>query len=65
MVFGLMGVMNFGHGALLPWAHTATLVLLRLGDWLQADAVDLACGGTGAGALAALRWRHWAGHLSG
>ena len=38
MVFGLMGVMNFGHGAFITvGAYAATLVLLRVPDWLQAD----------------------------
>jgi branched-chain amino acid transport system permease protein len=50
MVFGLMGVMNFGHGAFITVGAAATLVLLRLGDWLQADALLNA---------AAWGWRCW------
>lgn len=38
MVFGLMDVMNFGHGAFITvGAYTATLVLLPMKDWLEAD----------------------------
>jgi branched-chain amino acid transport system permease protein len=38
MVFGLMDVMNFGHGAFITvGAYTASLVLLPMRDWLDAD----------------------------
>jgi branched-chain amino acid transport system permease protein len=38
MVFGLMDVMNFGHGAFITvGAYAATLVLLPMKGWLVAD----------------------------
>jgi branched-chain amino acid transport system permease protein len=40
MVFGLMDVMNFGHGAFITvGAYTATLVLLPMKGWLEADSL--------------------------
>ena len=55
MVFGLMGVMNFGHGAFITvGAYAATLVLLRLGDWLQADAIGLNAAALGLALVAAI-----------
>ncbi len=38
LVFGLMDVLNFGHGAFVSvGAFTATLVLLPMQGWMQAD----------------------------
>jgi branched-chain amino acid transport system permease protein len=38
LVFGLMGVLNFGHGAFVTvGAYTATLVLLPMRGWLELD----------------------------
>ena len=45
LVFGLMDVLNFGHGAFIAvGAYMATLVLLPLAGWTQADSLwsDLA-----------------------
>ena len=40
LVFGLMDVLNFGHGAFVSvGAFTATLVLLPMQGWMQADSV--------------------------
>ena len=42
LVFGLMDVLNFGHGAFVSvGAFTATLVLLPMQGWMQADSVLL------------------------
>jgi branched-chain amino acid transport system permease protein len=42
LIFGLMDVLNFGHGAFIAiGAYVATLVLLPLGGWMQADSVWL------------------------
>jgi branched-chain amino acid transport system permease protein len=42
LVFGLMDVLNFGHGALVSvGAYAATLVLLPLAGWSSADSVPL------------------------
>ena len=42
LIFGLMDVLNFGHGAFVSvGAFTATLVLLPMKDWVQADSVLL------------------------
>src|SRR5258706_377962 len=39
---GLMDVLNFGHGAFIAiGAYVATLVLLPLGGWMQADSIWL------------------------
>ncbi len=60
LVFGLMDVLNFGHGAFISiGAFLATLVLLPLAAWMQADniwmnlaaialAIVVAMAGTGA-----------------
>src|ERR1044072_9996285 len=41
-IFGLMDVLNFGHGAFIAiGAYMATLVLLSLAGWMQADLVWL------------------------
>jgi branched-chain amino acid transport system permease protein len=40
LVFGLMDVLNFGHGAFVSvGAFTATLVLLPLRGWMEADSL--------------------------
>jgi branched-chain amino acid transport system permease protein len=40
LVFGLMDVLNFGHGAFISLgAYVATLVLLPLAAWAQADSL--------------------------
>src|SRR5450631_4252507 len=40
LVFGLMDVLNFGHGAFIAvGAYVATLVLLPLASWMQADSL--------------------------
>ena len=42
LVFGLMDVLNFGHGAFIAiGAYMATLVLLPLAGWMQADSAWL------------------------
>src|SRR3977135_2602345 len=42
LVFGLMDVLNFGHGAFIAvGAYVATLVLLPLAGWVQADSLLL------------------------
>jgi len=40
LVFGLMDVLNFGHGAFISvGAYVGTLVLLPLASWVQADSL--------------------------
>ncbi len=40
LVFGLMDVLNFGHGAFIAvGAYVGTLVLLPLSGWMQADSL--------------------------
>jgi len=42
LIFGLMDVLNFGHGAFIAvGAYVATLVLIPLAAWMQADSVWL------------------------
>ena len=42
LIFGLMDVLNFGHGAFVSiGAFLATLVLLPLAAWMQTDSVGL------------------------
>jgi branched-chain amino acid transport system permease protein len=42
LVFGLMDVINFGHGAFISLgAYTTTLLLLPLAGWLAADSLAL------------------------
>jgi branched-chain amino acid transport system permease protein len=42
LVFGLMDVLNFGHGAFISLgAYVATLVLLPLAAWSQADSLPM------------------------
>ena len=57
LVFGLMDVLNFGHGAFVAvGAYAATLVLIPMHGWLEADSLlqNLA-----VLALAMLAWRCW------
>ena len=50
LVFGLMDVLNFGHGAFIAvGAYIATLVLLPLATMVQADSLLHESGGAGAG----------------
>ena len=42
LIFGLMDVLNFGHGAFIAiGAYMATLVLIPLAGWMQADSIWL------------------------
>ena len=42
LIFGLMDVLNFGHGAFIAiGAYLAILVLAPLGGWMQADSIWL------------------------
>ena len=42
LIFGLMDVLNFGHGAFIAiGAYMATLVLIPLATWMQADSIWL------------------------
>ena len=42
LVFGMMDVLNFGHGAFIALgAYVATLVFLPLANWSQADSLPL------------------------
>ena len=42
LVFGMMDVLNFGHGAFIALgAYVATLVLLPLASWSASDSVAL------------------------
>src|SRR5262245_51540608 len=42
LIFGLMDVLNFGHGAFIAiGAYLATLVLVPLAGWMQADSIWL------------------------
>ena len=42
LIFGLMDVLNFGHGAFIAiGAYMAVLVLAPLGGWMQADSIWL------------------------
>jgi branched-chain amino acid transport system permease protein len=55
LVFGLMDVLNFGHGAFVSvGAFTATLVLLPMRHWLEADALLLNLGVLGLAVLLAM-----------
>ena len=45
LVFGLMDVLNFGHGAFIAiGAYLATLVLVPMASWMQADSFWLNMG---------------------
>ena len=55
LVFGLMDVLNFGHGAFVSvGAFTATLVLLPLHGWLEADMLAANLGVLGLAVLLAM-----------
>jgi branched-chain amino acid transport system permease protein len=55
LVFGLMDVLNFGHGAFIAvGAYIATLVLLPLAGWVQADSLLLNLAVLAPAALAAM-----------
>ena len=55
LVFGLMDVLNFGHGAFVSvGAFAATLVLLPLGDWTQADSLALNLSAVGLAIVVAM-----------
>ena len=55
LVFGLMDVLNFGHGAFIAvGAYIATLVLLPLATWVQADSLWLNLAVLAPAALAAM-----------
>ncbi|MCX7172451.1 MAG: branched-chain amino acid ABC transporter permease, partial [Proteobacteria bacterium] len=55
LIFGLMDVLNFGHGAFVSvGAFTATLVLLPMKDWVQADSVLLNLSALGLAILLAM-----------
>ena len=55
LIFGLMGVLNFGHGAFVSvGAFTATLVLLPLRGWLEVDSLLLNLGALGLAILLAI-----------
>jgi len=55
LVFGLMNVLNFGHGAFVSvGAFSATLVLLPMRDWLEADSLSANLGALGLAVLLAM-----------
>lgn len=55
LVFGLMDVLNFGHGAFVSvGAFAATLVLLPLKGWMEADSVLLNLGVVGLAIVVAM-----------
>ncbi len=55
LVFGLMDVLNFGHGAFVSvGAFAATLVLLPLRGWVEADSVLLNLGVVGLAIVVAM-----------
>jgi branched-chain amino acid transport system permease protein len=55
LVFGLMDVLNFGHGAFVSvGAFTATLVLLPMRGWLEADSLAANLGALGLALLLAM-----------
>jgi len=55
LVFGLMNVLNFGHGAFVSvGAFSATLVLLPMRDWLEADSLAANLGALGLAVLLAM-----------
>jgi branched-chain amino acid transport system permease protein len=55
LVFGLMNVLNFGHGAFVSvGAFTATLVLLPMRGWLEADSLAANLGALGLALLLAM-----------
>ena len=55
LIFGLMDVLNFGHGAFIAiGAYVATLVLLPLAAWMQADSLWLNLAALAPAALLAM-----------
>jgi branched-chain amino acid transport system permease protein len=55
LVFGLMDVLNFGHGAFVSvGAYAATMVLLPMRGWLDADSLLLNLGVLGLAMLMAM-----------
>ncbi len=55
LVFGLMDVLNFGHGAFVAvGAFTATFVLLPMQNWLQVDSVVMNLAALGLAILLAM-----------
>lgn len=55
LVFGLMSVLNFGHGAFISvGAYAATLVLLSLRGWLELDSLAANLGVLGLAVLLAM-----------
>ena len=55
LVFGLMSVLNFGHGAFVSvGAFSATLVLLPMRNWLEADSLAANLGVLGLAVLVAM-----------
>jgi branched-chain amino acid transport system permease protein len=55
LVFGLMSVLNFGHGAFVSvGAFTATLVLIPMRGWLEADSLLANLGVLGLAVLLAM-----------
>ena len=55
LVFGLMDVLNFGHGAFVAvGAYAATMVLLPMHNWLEADSLLMNLSVLGLAMLAAM-----------
>ncbi len=55
LVFGLMDVLNFGHGAFIAvGAYVATLILLPMAAWVQADSLLLNLAAVAPAALLAM-----------
>src|SRR4051794_41881566 len=55
LVFGLMDVLNFGHGAFIAvGAYLAMTTLLPLAGWMQADSLTLNLAALGLAMLAAV-----------
>jgi branched-chain amino acid transport system permease protein len=55
LVFGLMSVLNFGHGAFVSvGAFSATMVLLPMRHWLEADSLAANLGVLGLAVLVAM-----------
>src|SRR3954454_20226683 len=55
LVFGLMDVLNFGHGAFVSvGAYAATMVLLPMRGWLEVDSLLLNLGVLGLAMLVAM-----------
>ena len=55
LVFGLMDVLNFGHGAFVSvGAYAATMVLLPMHGWLEVDSLPLNLGVLGLAILVAM-----------